>query len=136
MKSSRLLCVDVHAMYVNRIALCETKLRALDTTASPKQGVAASGCDIPRPPQNGSAFFEHMYSDLRNKRGDERDASLTDAVVLVPKNDMANRVNDHLLDTLLDGEQHVYVAINTVPDKAQTPRSIRPASRRVAFLLM
>ena len=71
------------------------------------------------PEKREDAFFKHMYSDLKNKRGDERDAVLKETAVLVPKNDTADRVNDRLLDTLLDGEEHLYVAINTVPDKAQ-----------------
>jgi hypothetical protein len=67
-------------------------------------------------------FFGHMYSDLRNKRGDDRDAVLKETAVLVPKNNTADRVNDH--------------QIRPSRETIRTQRSIWPASRRVACLLM
>jgi hypothetical protein len=61
-------------------------------------------------------FFEHMYADLRNKQGQDRDDFLKGTAVLVPKNDMADKVNDDLLDTLIDGQEHVFVSTNGTTD--------------------
>jgi hypothetical protein len=68
------------------------------------------------PEKREDDFFRHMYSDLRHKRGDERDAVLRETAVLVPKNDTADRVNDHLMHTMVDGEERIYVSTNKVLD--------------------
>ena len=68
-------------------------------------------------PETGERqFFEHMYADLRNKQGQDRDDFLKGTAVLVPKNDMADKVNDDLLDTLLDGQERVFVSTNGTTD--------------------
>ena len=62
-------------------------------------------------------FFEHVYAGLQTKRGGDRDDFLKGTAVLVPKNDTATRINDNLLDTLIDGEEdHLFVSINGITD--------------------
>ena len=68
------------------------------------------------PQDREKEFFEHMYSEVRNKDGEERDEFLKGTAVLVPKNDTADRVNDQLLDALIDGHEHLYVSINGTTD--------------------
>jgi len=63
-----------------------------------------------------SEFLEYMYSELRNKEGEDRDEFLKGTAVLVPKNDTAARVNDELLDTLIDAQGHRFVSINGTAD--------------------
>eukprot|EP00889_Picochlorum_renovo_P008954 jgi/Picre1/35984/NNA_003441.t1 len=62
-------------------------------------------------------FFEHVYAGLQTKRGQDRDDFLKGTAVLVPKNDTATRINDNLLDTLIDGEEdRLFVSINGISD--------------------
>jgi len=50
------------------------------------------------------------------KEAEDRDEFLKATAVLVPKNDTAARVNDELLDTLIDGQGHRFVSINGTAD--------------------
>ena len=62
-------------------------------------------------------FFEHVYAGLQAKRGQDRDDFLKGTAVLVPKNDTATRINDSLLDALIDGEEdRLFVSINGITD--------------------
>eukprot|EP00889_Picochlorum_renovo_P006202 jgi/Picre1/33232/NNA_008557.t1 len=62
-------------------------------------------------------FFQHVYAGLQAKRGQDRDDFLKGTAVLVPKNDTATRINDSLLDALIDGEEdRLFVSINGITD--------------------
>eukprot|EP00889_Picochlorum_renovo_P006379 jgi/Picre1/33409/NNA_008733.t1 len=62
-------------------------------------------------------FFEHVYAGLQAKCGQDRDDFLKGTAVLVPKNDTATRINDNLLDTLIDGEEdRLFVSIDGISD--------------------
>eukprot|EP00889_Picochlorum_renovo_P006315 jgi/Picre1/33345/NNA_008669.t1 len=57
------------------------------------------------------------HGRLEAKCGQDRDDFLKGTAVLVPKNDTATRINDNLLDTLIDGEEdRLFVSINGISD--------------------
>jgi len=78
------------------------------------------------PERKKEHFLQHMYAGLCERHGDERDEFLKETAVLVPRNDMADRVNNHLLDTLLDGDEQLYVSINAVIDTAEQRDDMYP----------